>query len=97
MSGIFNLGTGRAESFNAVAAAVINTRRSADGQPPLAIAELHRQGLVKYKPFPDALKGKYQHFTEADISALRNAGYREEFLSVERGVGNYVERLLTRS
>lgn len=94
VSGIFNLGTGRAESFNAVAAAVINTCRSAEGQPLLSIADLHREGLVKYKPFPDALKGKYQHFTEADIASLRDSGYGGEFLSVEQGVGHYVEQLL---
>ena len=93
-SGILNLGTGRAESFNAVAAAVVNTCRTASGQPSMPIEELHRAGIVKYKPFPDALKGKYQHFTEADIGTLRKAGYSDSFLSVEQGVGRYVEHLL---
>lgn len=93
-SGIFNLGTGRAESFNAVAAAVINTCRAASGQPSMPIEELHRAGLVKYKPFPEALKGKYQHFTEANVDALRKAGYAGSFLTVEQGVSRYVEHLL---
>jgi len=96
-SGIYNLGTGRAESFNAVAAAVINTCRSANGQPAMPIEELHRAGLVRYKPFPDVLKGKYQHFTEANIDSLRKAGYRETFLTVEQGVSRYVEQLLATS
>ena len=97
LSGIVNLGTGRAESFNAVAAAVVNTCRASAGHAPMAIADLHRAGFVKYKPFPEALKGKYQHFTEADIASLRRVGYAGEFLSVEQGVGRYVASLLAAS
>ena len=41
-------------------------------------------------PFPDALRGKYQSFTQADITGLRKAGYREEFLTVEQGVPRYL-------
>jgi len=94
VSGIFNLGTGRAESFNSVAAAVVNTCRLAEGRQALPAAELHRAGLIRYKPFPDSLKGKYQHFTQADIGALRKAGYGEQLMTVEQGVGRYVERLM---
>lgn len=74
-SGIFNLGTGRSQPFNDVANAVIK----ACGK-----------GKIKYISFPDHLKGHYQSFTEADIGALRKAGYRKEFKTVEQGVSEYV-------
>jgi ADP-L-glycero-D-manno-heptose 6-epimerase len=47
-------------------------------------------GTLEYIPFPDALKGKYQSFTQADLSNLRAAGYTDEFLTVEQGVANYI-------
>jgi ADP-L-glycero-D-manno-heptose 6-epimerase len=93
-SGIYNLGTGQAQSFNDVAAATINTLRVAEGKSVLSLAELHQQELISYIPFPDALRGKYQSYTQADIGALRNTGYAEPFLSVEQGVGRYVEQML---
>jgi len=93
-SGIFNLGTGQAQSFNDVAVATINTLRNADGKPALSITELQQQGILSYIPFPDALRGKYQSYTQADIGALRNSGYSEPFLSVEQGVAKYVEQML---
>jgi ADP-L-glycero-D-manno-heptose 6-epimerase len=96
-SGIFNLGTGRAQSFNDVAVATVNTLRKADGQSALSLAELQQQGVIKYIPFPEQLKGKYQSFTQADVDALRNSGYSEPFLSVEQGVARYVTHLLAKS
>ncbi len=93
-SGIFNLGTGKAQSFNDVAVAVINACRRADGQAPLPLAQIRDQGLIEYIAFPDKLKGKYQSYTQADLSALRAAGYRASFLGVEDGVGRYVGALL---
>ncbi len=93
-SGIFNLGTGKAQSFNDVAVATINTLRAAEGKPALSLAELQRQGLISYIPFPDQLRGKYQSYTQADIGALLGSGYIEPFLSVEQGVARYVEQLL---
>jgi ADP-L-glycero-D-manno-heptose 6-epimerase len=93
-SGIFNLGTGRAQPFNDIAVAVVNTLRGAQGMSRLTLAEMQQQGLVEYVSFPEALKGKYQSFTQADISALRKAGYKKAFLTVEEGVGRYVTRLL---
>jgi ADP-L-glycero-D-manno-heptose 6-epimerase len=93
-AGIFNVGTGRAQSFNDVAMAVINTCRAHSGEVPLTLAELKSQGIVEYAPFPPALEGKYQHFTQADLGTLRQAGYGEDFQSVEQGVSRYVGRLL---
>ena len=51
-------------------------------------------GCVEYIPFPVDLKGKYQAFTQADLGALRGAGYAEPFLSVEAGVKRYCAGLL---
>ena len=89
-SGIFNLGTGRAQSFNELAAATVNACRALEGKPALAVGELVAQGIIEYIPFPEALKGKYQSFTEADLSGLRAAGYRGNFATVEEGVAEYV-------
>lgn len=74
--GIYNLGTGRSQSFNDVANAVINH---------------HGKGEIQYIPFPEHLKGHYQSYTQADISALRAAGYHKEFQTVEQGVKRYME------
>ena len=93
-SGIFNLGTGQAQSFNDVAVATINTLLKVDGKPALDIDDMQQQGLISYIPFPEKLRGKYQSYTQADISALRDTGYVEPFLSVEQGVARYVEKML---
>lgn len=92
-SGIFNVGTGRAQPFNDVAAAVINSFRKRAGKPPASIKTLQDDHQVEYIPFPESLKGKYQSFTQADITALRRAGYKKTFLTVEEGVGRYISRL----
>jgi ADP-L-glycero-D-manno-heptose 6-epimerase len=78
VSGIFNLGTGRAQSFNDVAQAAL---------------AWHGGGGVDYIPFPDHLKGRYQSFTEADMGALRAAGCDHRFTPVEEGVPRYLEWL----
>lgn len=52
-----------------------------------------KQGFIEYIPFPEALKGKYQSFTQADLSKLRQAGYDAPFASVEEGVAQYVQWL----
>ncbi len=96
ISGIFNVGTGHAQTFNDVAVATVNACRAAEGKATLNLAELKQQGAIEYIPFPDALKGKYQSFTEADLSALRRTGYDAPFLTVEEGVGRYVAELLAR-
>jgi ADP-L-glycero-D-manno-heptose 6-epimerase len=92
-SGIFNLGTGRAQPFNDIASTVVNSLRAIDGEAPLSLAELVQRGLIEYIPFPDALRGKYQCFTQADQSKLRSAGYEAPFLTVQQGVDRYVRWL----
>ena len=81
-SGIFNLGTGRCQSFNDVADAVIQWHQQQGAE-----------ASKTYVPFPDHLKGAYQSFTEADISALRAAGYDAPFADVETGVKAYLDWL----
>ena len=93
-SGIFNLGTGQAQSFNDVAVATINTLRKAGAKPVLSLVEMQQQGLISYIPFPESLRGKYQSYTQADISALRSSGYSGNFLSVEQGVARYMEQMI---
>ena len=94
-SGIFNVGTGRGQTFNEVACATVNAVRRQQGEAPLALAQLREAGVIEYVAFPEALRGKYQSYTEADVAALRGAGYREAFLTVEEGVGRYVaQRIL---
>jgi ADP-L-glycero-D-manno-heptose 6-epimerase len=81
-SGIFNVGTGRAQSFNEVARAVIAA---------------HGRGRIEYVPFPDALRGRYQNFTQADLRELREAGCTWRFLPVEEGVPLYVKWLTSQA
>ncbi|MEJ2633315.1 MAG: ADP-glyceromanno-heptose 6-epimerase [Acidihalobacter sp.] len=78
VSGIFNLGTGRAQEFNDVANAVV---------------AWHGKGELEYIPFPDHLKGRYQSYTQADIGALRAAGYDAPFRTVEEGTRLYLDWL----
>ena len=90
VSGIFNLGTGRSQTFNDMAVASLNACRALDGKPALTLSEMKAQALIEYIAFPDALKGKYQSFTQADLTNLRSAGYPQAFLSVEDGVSRYI-------
>jgi len=92
-SGIFNLGTGHAQSFNELAAANVNSCRALSGAPQLPLNNLLAYELIEYVPFPDALRGKYQSFTQADLTKLRQAGYDAPFASVEEGVSEYVQWL----
>jgi len=89
VSGIFNCGSGRAQTFNQLAAATIN---SVQGTEHTA-RELAQRGFIEYIAFPAGLKERYQSFTEADLSRLRAAGYRGEFKTVEHGVASYVNEL----
>lgn len=78
VSGIFNCGTGRSQAFNDIARSVI---------------AWHGFGEIEYIPFPEHLKGRYQSFTQADISALRHAGYTQPFKTVEEGVKAYLDEI----
>ena len=92
-SGIFNCGTGRAQPFNDVAASVVNTMRSLRGEVTLTLPELVAQGLLRYIPFPDDLKGRYQSYTQADVTNLRAAGFTGQMRDVQTGVAEYVRAL----
>jgi len=89
VSGVFNCGTGRAQSFNELAAAVINAVQGTR----LGLRDLVAKGLIEYIPFPPALADKYQSYTQADLTRLRAAGYTREFRPVEQGVAAYVAEL----
>lgn len=75
VSGIFNCGTGRAESFQEVADAALN---------------FHQKGEIEYIPFPEKLKGRYQAYTQADQTNLLAAGYDKPFKTVAEGVAEYM-------
>jgi len=75
-SGIYNLGTGQARSFNDVARAVL---------------KWHGRGRIQYIPFPEHLKGSYQSYTQADLAGLRAAGYDGAFTPIEEGVPRYLD------
>jgi ADP-L-glycero-D-manno-heptose 6-epimerase len=89
-SGVFNVGTGRAQTFNDVALATINAVRSSRGEEALQMEAAKSTGAIEYIPFPAQLVGKYQSHTQADLTALRAAGYSHPFAAVEEGVGRYV-------
>lgn len=76
VSGIFNVGAGRSRSFNDIARLLI---------------DWHAGGSIQYIDFPEDLPAAYQSFTEADISALREAGYRKRFTGLEPGIRKYLE------
>ncbi len=75
-SGLFNVGTGKARSFKDLALSVFG----AVGKEP----------KINYIDMPEELKGKYQYYTQADMSKLRNAGYSKEFTELEDGIRKYV-------
>jgi ADP-L-glycero-D-manno-heptose 6-epimerase len=91
--GVYNLGTGRAQPFNDVAMAVVNGARTLAGEAALPLPELLRAGLVEYIDFPDALVGKYQCHTQADLLRLRGVGCEHAFADVAHGVERYVRWL----
>ncbi|TWB24585.1 ADP-glyceromanno-heptose 6-epimerase precursor [Nitrospirillum amazonense] len=77
VSGLFNLGTGKARSWNDLAHALF----AAAGLPP----------RIDYIPMPDTLKGKYQYYTQADMGRLRAAGYDRPFTELGEGIRRYVQ------
>lgn len=80
ISGLFNLGTGQAQSFNQL----VNAVYRAMGKTP----------QVQYVETPLAIREKYQYFTQADIGKLRSNGFESEFKTVEEGVTEYVQGFL---
>ena len=92
-SGIFNLGTGKAQPFNDVAISAINALRKHHNDAPLSLEEAVHGGLIDYVAFPPALVGKYQSYTQADISALRATGCNHIFADVQTGVAAYMQWL----
>jgi ADP-L-glycero-D-manno-heptose 6-epimerase len=92
IGGIFNVGTGRAQSFNDIALTVVNTL----SQQNLSLSDAVHQGLIEYIEFPDALKGKYQSYTQADITQLKASGYTQTFSDVTQGVKRYMDHLLSK-
>lgn len=91
VSGIFNLGTGRAQPFNDVASSMVNAMRTIQGEAALPLEAIAAAGLIEYVPFPDALRGKYQCYTQADLTALRATGCDHHFADVQTGVAKYVQ------
>jgi ADP-L-glycero-D-manno-heptose 6-epimerase len=83
VSGIFNVGTGKARSFRDLMSAMF----AALGQAP----------NIEYIDMPDAIRGSYQYFTQAETDNLRRAGFGPEFLSLEEGVARYVKGYLDRA
>ena len=93
-SGIFNLGTGKAQPFNDVALAVVNTLRGQQGEGPLMLKNAIHDHLIDYIDFPAALAGKYQSYTQADLTALRATGCDHVFANVQTGVSAYMNALV---
>jgi ADP-L-glycero-D-manno-heptose 6-epimerase len=89
VSGVFNCGSGRAQTFNHLAVAVINAVNGTQ----MTLHDAVGKGLIEYIAFPPQLVGKYQSFTEADLTRLRAAGYQAPFRTVEDGVAAYVKEL----
>jgi len=91
--GIFNLGSGRAQEFNDVAVASLNAIRQLRGEDAQPLSSLVQQKLIKYVDFPQALVGKYQCYTQADLARLRGTGCTHVFSDVATGVARYVRWL----
>ena len=93
-SGLFNLGSGRAQAFNDVALSVVQTMQRQRGKSvPESLAQARQAQLIEYIDFPAALVGKYQCYTQADLSALRRAGCDHRFADVASGVAQYMDWL----
>ena len=78
ISGIFNVGTGKAETFNKIANNIISW---------------HKKGKISYIDFPTELINSYQNFTQANIKKIKEVGYSKEFYSIEAGISDYLEKL----
>ena len=79
-SGLYNLGTGKARTFKDLVAAIFKS--------------LGKEPVIEFIDTPPDIRDKYQYFTEADMNKLRNAGYKEDFYSLEEGVETYAKNFL---
>jgi ADP-L-glycero-D-manno-heptose 6-epimerase len=79
-SGIYNLGTGKARSFNHLVQAVFSA--------------MNKATEIEYIDIPEDIRDKYQYYTEADMNKMRQAGYSNRFTSLEEGISDYVSRYL---
>ena len=79
-SGIYNLGTGNARTWNDLAKSIFSA--------------LNLQALIEYIPIPEDIRDTYQYFTEANMSKLRTIGYERSFTDIEEGVKDYVQNYL---
>ena len=80
-SGLYNLGSGKARTFLDLAKSTFSA--------------MNKEENISFIPTPEDIRDKYQYFTEADMSKLKNAGYTEEFTSLEDGVKDYVQNYLS--
>ena len=80
VNGIFNIGTGKAKSWNDLVNAVF--------------CAMDKKPNIEYIPMPEELQGKYQYFTQADITKLQNAGYDKEQTTLEEAIKDYVQNYL---
>ncbi|MDD5067597.1 MAG: ADP-glyceromanno-heptose 6-epimerase [bacterium] len=81
-SGIFNLGTGQARSFNDLAKAVFKAMK--------------KKTDIRYIPMPENIRDRYQYFTQADLKKLRLAGYQKDFDPLDESIRDYVQNHLSR-
>lgn len=79
-SGLYNLGTGKARSFEDLVKATF--------------AGMNKEPVIEYIDMPEDIRDKYQYFTEADMTKLISAGYDATFFSLEKGVVDYVRQFL---
>jgi ADP-L-glycero-D-manno-heptose 6-epimerase len=82
VSGIFNVGTGKARSFHDLITAMF--------------AALGREPIIEYIDMPESIRGSYQYFTQAEMENLRRAGFNAAFGTLEQGVTRYVKSYLDR-
>ena len=80
INGLFNVGSSNPQSFKSLAKFVFRN--------------CNKKTSIKYIPTPSKIREQYQYFTKADISRLRNVGYKKEFYSLENGISDYVKNYL---
>ena len=83
VNGLFNVGTGQAQSFSELAKATFSA--------------MNKEINIEYIDMPEHLKEKYQYYTEASIAKLRSVGYNDEFRNIEEGARDYIELHLSRN